>query len=49
MKEMVEHMQTFTIDANKHEGRFPQNAEECYNAMKEMQQVLARSSRDAMS
>ena len=49
MKEMVEHMQTFTIDANKQEGRFPQNAEECYNAMKEMQQVLARSSKDAIS
>ena len=46
---MVEHMQTFIIGADKQEGRFPRNAEEGYNAMKEMQQVLARSSRNAMS
>ena len=49
VKEMVEHMQTFIIGADKQEGRFPRNAEEGYNAMKEMQLVLARSSKHAMS
>ena len=38
---MVEQMQNIIIStANKHEGYFPQNTEDGYNAIKEMQQVL---------
>lgn len=32
-------MQTFIITANRQAGNFPQNVEEGYNMMKEMQQV----------
>jgi len=45
---MVEYMQTFVIAANKQGVPFPQNVEEGYNVMKEMQQVLHRVSKGLM-
>ena len=43
MSELVEQMHTVIISTtNKQGGYFPQNAEDGYNAVKEMQQVLPR-------
>jgi hypothetical protein len=44
---MAESMQTLIVAANR-EVHFPQDAEEGYNAMKEMQQVPPHSSRGAI-
>ena len=46
---MVEHMQTFIVAANRRGSFFPQNVEDGYNVMKEMQQVPCRVFRDTMS
>ena len=43
-------MHTIIIStANKQNGYFPQDAEDGYNVVKEMQQVLPRVSRSLMS
>ena len=39
---MVENMQSLTIAGNRKGSLFPQNIEEGYNVMKQMQQVLRR-------
>ena len=41
-REMVEHMQTFIVAANRRRSLFPQDVEQGYNVMKEIQQVLPR-------
>jgi hypothetical protein len=48
-EEIAGNMQTLIIAANNQGGNFPKNAEEGYNAMKGMQQVLPRVFRGAVS
>ena len=47
-REIVEQINVI-ITSNKQGGYFPQNPEDGYNAMKEMQQVLLHASRGSRS
>ena len=50
IKEFAEQMHTIIIStANKQSGYFPQDAEDGYKVLEEMQQVLPRVSRSLMS